>query len=149
LIREHRRFFLATALAGLALRLCFVVYFPAVSDDSHVYADLATNWLQHGIYGQTTGPQGVEIAPADARLPGYPAFLAVIFWLFGPGNFRAVMLAQILVDLATCLIVANLARRVVSDRACVRFWQTMPSPRSPRRWRSSLRLSRSMAPPPR
>jgi 4-amino-4-deoxy-L-arabinose transferase-like glycosyltransferase len=55
--------------------------------------------------------------PTDTRLPGYPAFLAGIFWLFGAGNFKAVMLTQILVDLATCLIVADLARRMVSERA--------------------------------
>ena len=53
LIREHRSFFLGTTLAALALRLFFFVYFPAVTDDSRVYADLATNWLQHGVYGQT------------------------------------------------------------------------------------------------
>jgi 4-amino-4-deoxy-L-arabinose transferase-like glycosyltransferase len=118
LIREHRSFFLGTTLAALALRLFFVVYFPAVTDDSRIYADLATNWLQHGIYGQTqASPPEKPILPTDARLPGYPAFLAGIFWLFGAGNFKAVLLAQILVDLATCLIVAGLARRAVSDRA--------------------------------
>ena len=118
LIREHRSFFLATALAALALRLFFFVYFPMVTDDTRVYADFATNWLQHGIYGHTqASQQGTYIVPADSRLFGYPAFLAGIFWLFGVGNFKAVLLAQILVDLATCLIVADLARRVVSDRA--------------------------------
>ncbi len=118
LIREHRSFFLATALAALALRLFFFVYFPMVTDDTRVYADFATNWLQHGIYGQTqASQQGTYIMPADSRLFGYPAFLAGIFWLFGVGNFKAVLLAQILVGLATCLIVADLARRVVSDRA--------------------------------
>ena len=118
LIREHRSFFLGTTLAALALRLFFAVYFPAVTDDSRIYADLATNWLQHGIYGQTqASPPEKPILPTDARLPGYPAFLAGIFWLFGAGNFKAVLLAQILVDLATCLIVADLARRAVSDRA--------------------------------
>src|ERR1039457_494326 len=118
LIREHRSFFLGTTLAALALRLFFVVYFPAVTDDSRIYADLATNWLQHGIYGQTqASPPEKPILPTDARLPGYPAFLAGIFWLFGAGNFKAVLLAQILVDLTTCLIVADLARRAVSDRA--------------------------------
>jgi 4-amino-4-deoxy-L-arabinose transferase-like glycosyltransferase len=118
LIREHRWFFLGSTLAALVLRLFFFVHFPAVTDDSRVYADLATNWLQHGIYGQSQGghPE-MPILPTDARLPGYPAFLAGIFWLFGVGNFRAVMLAQILVDLATCLIVADLARRTVSGRA--------------------------------
>src|ERR1039458_9530089 len=105
-------------LAGLALRLFFFVYFPAVTDDSRVYADLATNWLQHGIYGQTQGGHPEQpIVPTDARLPGYPAFLAGIFWRFGAGNFKAVLLAQILLDLATCLIVADLARRAVSGRA--------------------------------
>jgi hypothetical protein len=79
-----------------------------------LYADIATNWLQHGIYGQT---QGTEIVPTDTRLPGYPAFLAVIFFLFGAGNFRAVMLAQILIDLVTCLVIADVARRTASERA--------------------------------
>jgi len=105
-------------MAALALRLCFLVYFPAVTNDSRVYADIAANWLQHGIYGQTqAGPQGTQIVPSDTRLPGYPAFLAGIFWLCGAGNFRAVMLTQILIDLATCLIIADLARRMVSPRA--------------------------------
>jgi 4-amino-4-deoxy-L-arabinose transferase-like glycosyltransferase len=102
------------ALAGLILRVLFLVSFPAVTDDSRVYADFATSWLQHGIYGLT---QSGQIVPADTRLPGYPAFLAAIFALFGPGNFKAVMLVQILVDLGTCVIVADLARRTVSDRA--------------------------------
>jgi len=74
--------------------------------------------MQHGVYGHTQGghPEK-QIVPADTRLPGYPAFLAGIFWLFGAGNFKAVTLTQILVDLATCLIVADLARRAVSERA--------------------------------
>ncbi len=118
LIREHRSFSLGTTLAALALRLLFFVYFSTVTDDSRVYADFATNWLQHGVYGQTqAGPLETRIVPADTRLPGYPAFLAVIFWLLGPGNFRAVLLTQILIDLATCLIVADIARRTVSGRA--------------------------------
>jgi len=101
-------------LAGIALRLFFVVYFPAVTDDSRVYADFATNWMEHGIYALT---QSGEIVPSDTRLPGYPAFLAAIFALFGRANFRAVMLAQALVDVGTCFVVADLARRTVSDKA--------------------------------
>jgi len=118
LIREHRWFFLGTTVAALALRLLFFFQFSAITDDSHIYANLATNWMQHGVYGQTQGGQPEkQLVPTDARLPGYPAFLAGIFWLFGIGNFKAVMLAQILVDLATCLIVADLAQRTVSERA--------------------------------
>jgi 4-amino-4-deoxy-L-arabinose transferase-like glycosyltransferase len=118
LIREHRWFFLGTTLAALGLRLFFFFQFPAITDDSHIYANLATNWLQHDVYGQTQGGHPEKpIVPTDTRLPGYPAFLAGIFWLFGVGNFKAIMLTQILVDLATCLIVADLARRTASERA--------------------------------
>src|SRR5664279_3520671 len=113
MLRQHHWFFVRIALAGLGLRLLFFALFPAVTDDSRTYATLGTNWLQHGVYGQA---EGGEIVPTDARLPGYPAFLAVMFWLFGAGNFKAALLLQILVDLGSCLIVADLARRVVSER---------------------------------
>ncbi len=114
LVREKARFFLGASLAALGLRLFLVVYFPSVADDSKFYADIATNWLQHGVYGITNS--GV-ITPTLARLPGYPAFLAVIFALFGVGNFRAVLLVQVLFDLATCFLIADLARRLFSWRA--------------------------------
>ncbi len=121
LLRLHRTFFLSVALAGLALRLLFVVFFPAVTDDSHIYANLATNWLQHGIYGHSdtsqVAPVQRQITPTDARLPGYPAFLAIVFASFGPGNMKAVMLVQTLFDLVSCLLVADLARRLISDSA--------------------------------
>ena len=114
LIRRNRRFFLGTLLAGLALRLVFFIYYPAVTDDSRIYADFAGNWLHHGIYGTT---QAGQIVATDERLPGYPAFLAFVFTIFGANDFRAVMLIQILVDLGTCLLIADLARRAVSERA--------------------------------
>jgi hypothetical protein len=117
MLREDRRLFLWMTLAGLALRLFFFVYFPSVTDDSRVYFDFAGNWLQHGVYGQT---QLGEIVPADTRLPGYPAFLAVVFWVFGVGNVRAVLLTQILFDLATCALIADLARRMGLGRVAIR-----------------------------
>ena len=111
MLREHRRFFLWVCLGALALRLFFFIYLPTISDDSRVYMDLAGNWLQHGIYGQTDSGQ---IVPSDTRLPGYPAFLAAIFWVFGVGNVRAALVAQILFDLGSCLLIADLARRVIA-----------------------------------
>jgi hypothetical protein len=113
MLREHRRFFLWVCLGALALRLFFFIYVPTISDDSRVYIDLASNWLQHGIYGQTDSGR---IVPSDTRLPGYPAFLAAIFWVFGVGNVRAVLVAQILFDLGSCLLIADLARRVIAGR---------------------------------
>ena len=109
--KKKARFFLWASLAAVGLRLVFVVWFPAVVDDSRLYANIAENWLQHGIYGVTNS--GV-IVPTLSRLPGYPAFLAVVFVLFGIDNFRAVLLVQVLFDLGTCFLIADLARRVFS-----------------------------------
>jgi len=114
LLREKWRFFLGASLAALALRLLFVLRFPGIVDDSRLYANIAENWLRHGIYGITDSGQ---IMPTLSRLPGYPAFLAAIFAVFGLDNFRAVLLVQVGFDLVTCLLVADLARRFFGDRA--------------------------------
>src|SRR5258708_39403809 len=89
LLRNKPRFFLLAMLAALGLRLLFVLRFPGVVDDSRLYANIADNWLQDGIYGGTNS--GV-IMPTLSRLPGYPAFLAAIFAIFGIDNFPAVLL---------------------------------------------------------
>lgn len=114
LLERNARFFLFWALVALSLRLLFVFRFPGVVDDSRLYADIAKNWLQHGVYGITDSGR---IMPTLSRLPGYPAFLAVIFAIFGSDNFRAVLLIQVFFDLATCFFVADSARRLFSDRA--------------------------------
>ncbi|HME34210.1 MAG TPA: glycosyltransferase family 39 protein [Candidatus Sulfotelmatobacter sp.] len=111
---KKARFFAWASLAGLGLRVLLVVCFPGVVDDSRLYANIAENWLRHGVYGITNSG---AIMPTLSRLPGYPAFLAAIFALFGVGNFRAVLLVQTLFDLATCFLIADLARRLFSWRA--------------------------------
>jgi 4-amino-4-deoxy-L-arabinose transferase-like glycosyltransferase len=113
-IRKNARFFLVASVAALALRLLFVLRFPAIVDDSRLYADIATNWLQHGVYGITDSG---HIMPTLSRLPGYPAFLAAIFAIFGINNFRAALLIQVLFELGTCFLVADISRRLFSERA--------------------------------
>ncbi|MGA9798802.1 MAG: glycosyltransferase family 39 protein [Terriglobales bacterium] len=113
-MRQHLRFFLWVTLAALGLRLFFLFRFPAIIADSFVYGDIAKNWLQHGIYGLSGT---VEISPTYIRLPGYPAFLAAVFAIFGMEHYRAVLVLQIFVDTATCFLIADMARRLVSARA--------------------------------
>ena len=115
LVRQNLRLFLAASLAALLLRLFFLLKFPHVTADSTLYAELAKNWLLRGIYGVSTDTGGV--VPSFARLPGYPAFLAFVFAIFGIDHFRTAMTIQILVDVGTCFVVADLARRCISDRA--------------------------------
>jgi 4-amino-4-deoxy-L-arabinose transferase-like glycosyltransferase len=107
---------IATALAlGLALRLMFVVHTPRIAGDTLIYGDIAKNWMQHGVYGFSQTASGP--VPTLIRLPGYPMFLALCFAVFGADHYRAVMVVQCLIDLATCLLVADLARRLFGRRA--------------------------------
>ncbi|HEX8815608.1 MAG TPA: glycosyltransferase family 39 protein [Terriglobales bacterium] len=114
ILHKHARFFVLATLAGLALRIFFLRWFPSITADSFVYGDIAKNWLQHGVYGQTEFGQ---IVATDIRLPGYPAFLAAIFAIFGMEHYRAALVVQILIDLGTCFVVADLVLRLFSARA--------------------------------
>jgi 4-amino-4-deoxy-L-arabinose transferase-like glycosyltransferase len=114
LVRRSPRLFGGMLLAGLGLRLLFFFAFPQVTDDSRIYADIARNWLHHGVYGVSASG---GIVPTYIRLPGYPGFLAVLFAILGDNSFRAVMLCQIIFDLGTCFLIADLARRIVGMRA--------------------------------
>jgi 4-amino-4-deoxy-L-arabinose transferase-like glycosyltransferase len=107
-------FTLVVLAAGAALRLWFIHAHPMVQGDSLLYGDIAANWLHHGIYGHSVGHESgiTTVEPTLVRLPGYPAFLAAIFALFGTANYRAVVYIQALIDLGTCLLIANLARKL-------------------------------------
>ena len=114
LLLEHRRWFALFGLAALALRLVFYFRFPHVTGDSLIYGDIALNWMDHGIFG-LTHTEGVR--PTWIRLPGYPAFLVLCFKLFGREHYHAVLLVQIAIDIASCFVIADLARRTVSPQA--------------------------------
>jgi hypothetical protein len=100
---------LVALAAGLCLRLFFVLKYPANSGDTVLYEQIATNWLKHHVYAMDVGG---TITPVDLRMPGYPAFLAIVYALTGRTGAEAriwVMLAQIAVELLACLVIARLA----------------------------------------
>jgi 4-amino-4-deoxy-L-arabinose transferase-like glycosyltransferase len=102
---------------GLGLRLFFVFTLPATnSGDSPFYIELAWNWLKRGVYGFSLDGQ---LTPVDMRAPGYPAFLAAIF-AFAGNSQRAVMLVQVIVDLATCVVIALIAARLAKPESRAR-----------------------------
>src|SRR5437667_2912700 len=123
---------LPALLSGLALRLFFIWRFPFYSGDTAYYEELARNWLYHGVYGFYSHGQ---LLASDARVPGYPAFLAAIYFLAGTGR-KAVMLVQAFVDLATCVLAAGIASRMAADApdaargrvATVALWLTALCP---------------------
>jgi hypothetical protein len=107
-------------LAGLCLRLLFIVKFPAGSGDTILYEQMATSWLERGIYAMNVGD---HLQPVDLRMPGYPAYLTLIYWLTGKtgeaAHFAA-MLGQAAVDLAACVIISLLAVALVAGAHQIR-----------------------------
>jgi 4-amino-4-deoxy-L-arabinose transferase-like glycosyltransferase len=98
----------AALLFGFALRLFFIIHFPFRAGDTKFYDELARNWLDHGVYGLFVHGQLVSV---DMRVPGYPAFLAGVYAVFGRSS-RAVMLVQAVVDLMTCVLTAMIAATI-------------------------------------
>ena len=113
-----RRHALAAALTGFALRLGFIRFFPSVGDDSALYLQLARNLL----YGHTYGLiQRGRMMPTDVRPPGYPLFLAAVEWLAGPAP-ATLFVAQSVLDLVGCFLVAALAARLAPLSSRERVW---------------------------
>ncbi len=112
-------FTLLVLAAGAALRLWFIHAYPQVQGDSLVYGDIATNWLTHGVYGHSVGHASgaTTIEPTLVRLPGYPAFLALCFVVFGAANYHSVLYLQAAIDLVSCVLIAGLAARICGPRA--------------------------------
>jgi len=100
----------AAMLVGLALRLFFLWRFPFASGDTPYYEELARNWLYHGVYGFFSNGY---LSSSAERMPGYPGFLAIIYFLAGPGR-NALFVVQAFVDLATCILTACIAVRLAA-----------------------------------
>ncbi|HVO57583.1 MAG TPA: hypothetical protein VMT51_07810 [Dongiaceae bacterium] len=105
---------LTALVSGLLLRLAFVFKLPSTGGDTGLYETLASNWVTHRVYGI---PVNDVLTPVDLRMPGYPAYLALVQLLTRRSGEDArlfVMLGQVLVDLAACLVIANLASRLAA-----------------------------------
>lgn len=114
-LRDAKWFFFFGTLLAVALRLVFLLKFPHVTGDTYIYGDIAKNWVDHGVYGFSH--PGAAPAPTWIRLPGYPGFLAICFFLFGREHYTAVLIVQLIVDVVTCFLIADLARRMMHERA--------------------------------
>jgi hypothetical protein len=99
-------------LAGLLLRVIFVILHPRWGGDTFVYGSLAENMLTHHVFGFTDP----TLRPTLIRLPGYPIFLAACFLVFGHANYLAVVCVQVVIDLLGCLLLGSLASHLWGPR---------------------------------
>src|SRR3989344_9050889 len=58
--------------------------------------------------------QGLTVWPT--RLYGYPLFLAIVYKLFGTGNFLAVTVIQAILDCLTAVIIYKSAEIIFKDK---------------------------------
>jgi len=92
-------------LAGLLVRLALWFYWaglPIRIADEQSYDQLARGLVEHSKYVDEHGQ------PTSLRPPLYPGMLAVTYSLCGIENYRAVRMAQLLLSLATVVIVYRL-----------------------------------------
>jgi len=95
-------------LIALALRLAWALKAHVTPwGDSAEYDELARNWMATGQFGRP--------GAWAWRTPGYPAFLALVYRLFGP-EVRVAMVAQAGLGAVTCLLVALLGARAAGRR---------------------------------
>lgn len=108
--------FVALCIAGCALRLLvwWINPFPGkLTEDAAQYHNLARNMAWEGIYSTDETP---PLRPSARRTPGYPGFLAGLYWAFGNPDYRAAELVQVVLGGVACGMAYVLALSVAKDR---------------------------------
>jgi len=85
--------------------------------DQSGYQRLGASFATTGQFTRYPGTD--EFVPEVIRTPGYPAFVALVYVLFGVGNDMAVAIAQALVFAAVAWMVMLIARRSAGDRVAI------------------------------
>src|SRR5688500_17016175 len=107
-------------LLALAHAALFIVYqrpdWEVAWSDQGGYKQLGAAMARSGEF--TRFPESPVFIPEVIRTPGYPAFVAVIYRLFGEHTLP-VAIAQALVFALICLIVYMIGKRVAGDHAAM------------------------------
>ena len=111
---------LAIVVIALVHSALFIVYqrpdWEVAWSDQGGYKQLAAAMARSGEF--TRFPDSDVFIPEVIRTPGYPAFVAVIYKLFGERTLP-VAIAQGFVFALICLIVYAIAKRIAGERAAI------------------------------
>ena len=117
-LRNWPRYLLVILGVGALLRLLVWLWFAPLApqiDDEMAHVLLARNLVVSGDY--TFDPSG---KPTSLRPPLYPAFIAVVFKVFGGDHYQAVRLIQSVMSLVTIVLVFRLGRDFFSEKVGIR-----------------------------
>jgi 4-amino-4-deoxy-L-arabinose transferase-like glycosyltransferase len=104
-LSSQRTRVLVILLLALTLRVVLAVRFPLAAGDETRYTVPAVNMLAgHGFSSDVSAPY----LPTEHAVPLYPIFVAAVYSIFGERNL-AVRIAQSVLDLLTCVLVAFVA----------------------------------------
>ena len=104
----HRIAILIILFLALGFRVVLAVRYSLPAGDENRYTTPAINMLAgRGFSNDVSPPYG----PTEHVVPLYPLFIATVYAVFGENN-SAVRIAQGLIDLLTCLLVAFIAFRL-------------------------------------
>ena len=105
------------------VRLSLIPFFynqPLNIVDEQHYNSLSLSLLERGEFGWKPGRL------TAIRPPLYPAFIYIIYKIFGPNNYNAVRLLQLFLSLASGCLVYSLAKKIFREEkaalfACILF----------------------------
>ena len=93
------------------MRVGFVIAFPDPLEETR-YRPIAVNIVEgNGFSSDASAPY----RPSEAAVPAYPLFIAALYAVFGRSVY-ALTLSQVLLDLATCLLVAFVSFSIAPER---------------------------------
>ena len=117
---QKSRVLLFIFVIALLFRLLALAFLPerGIAGDSISYHDLASRISQGKGYTRTDSPD----LPDNRRLPGYPLFLAFVYFFFGQ-NLLIVKIFQIIIDSFLCILVYALGNQLFNSK--VALWSAL------------------------
>ena len=100
-------------LTALLLRLVYFIvvdYDLSATPDTSVYIEIANGIFQTGEY-VSVDESGI-IGSASERVPVYPLFIAINQALFGDNYLISTVIAQIILDSFTCVMIVLIASNI-------------------------------------
>ena len=108
--RERSKFIFLMLLFFFILRIIVIFFFSKANGDCYFYSNYALTLLEGTKWLYSSDFIG------SYREPGYPIFLAFIYFIFGKENFLAVYILQCLLSTATIFIIYRLAAAIFDKR---------------------------------
>lgn len=84
-------------ILGLVIRLIYTLQYPLLLGDGYEYHQEAVNILKYGIFSRSEYP---PIEPTYTRVPGYPLFLAGVYFIFGT-HYQYALIVQVILSIIT------------------------------------------------